>query len=862
MKKTRKIVSIIMLILILLNSMQGIVSAFDINNATIENLGDCGYHLKFFDTKQNAWSYVITTMVGYRDNTGTLHYAYCMDASKDGVGEADSYTVNVTEMLQNPQVYTAIINGFPYKSASELGVENDFDAFALTKHAIYCILYNRDVRTFYRSDDIRGQKMIDAMERIVNTARNNTQYPNTSTTLNINKVGDFVQDANSEYYSQTYSVSADAEVGNYTVSVANAYDGTMITDINGNARNTFSGGEQFKVLVPKKNIIENKDISINISGSIKNYPIFYGKAPSGNLQDYALTYSAYTTGSGNTTLSVDAYKSSIKVIKIDAETKKAIEGVEFNFRYSDGQNIGNYKTDANGEIVIEKLKQGTVIATEVATADEYILNDEEQEILLDYNVYKELTVENEHKRGNLAVYKIDADNNKITLGGVEFALYSFEFDKITGYYKTDVNGEIHIEGLRTGDWALIEQNTNKWYNLNDDPVDIEIKWNETTNTTVENELKKSQIRVIKVDKDDHEVRIPNVKFQVLDKDGNVLETIKTNENGEAITSRYPVRDFENLYIKEIATDEKYVLDDEIRTVELKENEIVDFVFENQKIQGQVKVIKTAEEDNKITGDKAGTPIPNVSFGLYDVNKNFIEKITTDENGIAITSKLDKGIYYIKELEGETGEWYQLNENEYSAEIVKHGEIVELNITNKPDNPEVDVEKEGIIQTTANQEIKYDFTIKNTGNVPLDNFTWYDFLPTDYVTATKLVTGTYNQDLNYAIYYKTNKNDYRLLRDNLNTKINNYIDFSNLELEDDEYVTEFKAEFGTVDVGFTSVESPQLFVKVKSIVKGDDTFINKTKVEGYHKTYYVWDEDDHTTEIYEKKLEVKLPRTGC
>ena len=131
------------------------------------------------------------------------------------------------------------------------------------------------------------------------------------------------------------------------------------------------------------------------------------------------------------------------------------------------------------------------------------------------------------------------------------------------------------------------------------------------------------------------------------------------------------------------------------------------------------------------------------------------------------------------MEGETGEWYQLNENEFSAEIKKHGEIVELNITNKPDNPEIDVEKEGIIQTTANQEIKYDFKIQNTGNVPLDNFTWYDFLPTDYVTATKLVTRTYNQDLNYAIYYKTNKNDYRLLRDNLNTQVNNYIDLSNL-----------------------------------------------------------------------------------
>lgn len=860
--KTKKIVSIIMLVLILLNSMQGIVSAFEVNSAYIENLGKCENHLQYKNQTTGVWSYVTTTMVGYRDNNGILHYAYCLNVDKHGVGEEDAYTVNVTEVLSDVQVWRAVVNGFPYKSAGELGVANDQDAFVATKQAIYSVLYNRDVDSFYRGGDARGTQIFNAIKNIVNTARYGTETPNVNTVIDTNKIGEFKADVNN-YYSQEYSVSSNVEVSNYTItSISNFPDGSYIADMNNNERTTFSGGEHFKVLVPKDKILDNFDGNIKLTGRVKSYPVFFGQSPNPNWQNYALTYDAYTTANGETTLSVDAYKSSIKVIKIDNETKKAIEGVEFNFKYSDGQNIGNYKTNSQGEIVLNKLKQGKVIATEIATKSEYILNDEEQEILLDYDTYKELTVGNEHKRGDLKIYKVDADNNKIVLGGVEFALYSYEFDKITGYYKTDVNGEIHIKGLRTGNWALIEQNTNKWYNLNDDPIDIKVEWNETTNTTVENELKKGQIRVIKVDKDNHEVKLANVVFAVLDENENVLETIKTNEKGEAITSRYPIRDFEKLSLRETITNEKYVLDDKIHTIELKENEIVDYVFENQKIQGQIKVIKTAEEDNKITGDKKGTPIPNVSFGVYDENKNFIEKITTNADGIAITSKLEKGIKYVKELENETGEWYQLNENEYSAEIVKHGEIVELNITNKPDNPDIEVEKDGIIQTTANQEIKYDFSIKNTGNVPLSDFTWYDFLPTEYVSATKLVTGTYNQDLNYAIYYKTNKNDYRLLRDNLNTQENNYIDFSNLELEEDEYVTEFKAEFGKVDVGFSSVENPQLFVKVKADVKNDDTFTNKTKVDGYHKKYYVWDEDNHTTKVYEKKLEVKLPRTGC
>ena len=341
-----------------------------------------------------------------------------------------------------------------------------------------------------------------------------------------------------------------------------------------------------------------------------------------------------------------------------------------------------------------------------------------------------------------------------------------------------------------------------------------------------------------------------------------LETIKTNSEGEAMTSRYAVRDYSELYIREKITNKKYVLDDTIHKIELKENEIVTQTFENKKIKGQIKVIKTSEGDSKIAGMKDGEPMANVSFDVYDENKNYVETIKTSEEGIAITSLLEKGTYFVKESEKDSPEWYLLNTKEYSAEIVNDGDIITLEITNIPENPDVDIEKDGIIQTTANQEIKYNFNIKNTGNTPLDKFTWTDILPSEYVTATRLITGTYNQDLNYAIYYKTNKNDYRLLKDNLNTQVNNYISFTDLQLEDDEYVTEFKVDFGTVGVGFESVEKPQLFVNVKSIVKNDDVFTNRTRIEGYNKTYLVWDEDDHTTKVYEKKIEVKLPRTGC
>ena len=185
------------------------------------------------------------------------------------------------------------------------------------------------------------------------------------------------------------------------------------------------------------------------------------------------------------------------------------------------------------------------------------------------------------------------------------------------------------------------------------------------------------------------------------------------------------------------------------------------------------------------------------------------------------------------------------------------EIVEILITNKSEKPDVEVEKTGINVASPKQEIKYEFTIKNSGNTKLNDFVWYDYLPTEYVIPLKLETGTYNLDLKYSIYYKTNKNDYKIFMNNLESKINNLIDFSEIKLDAEEYITEFKIDFGNVDVGFASEENPKLYVYVKADIEKEDKIINKTKLEGKNKDFYVYDEDSTDTQINIKRF----PKTG-
>ena len=145
---------------------------------------------------------------------------------------------------------------------------------------------------------------------------------------------------------------------------------------------------------------------------------------------------------------------------------------------------------------------------------------------------------------------------------------------------------------------------------------------------------------------------------------------------------------------------------------------------------------------------------------------------------------------------------------------------------------------------------------------LDNFTWTDNLPYEYVRITKLFTGTYNEDLDYIVKYKTNKSEDYIEYGKYNTQKNNYIDFTKVELLDDEYITDYKVEFGTVMPGFEAVEKPFIFAKVLPTVKADDRWVNYTSLTGNYKEHKLEDKADWPTISYVKKLEIKkLPRTG-
>ncbi|MDL2327890.1 hypothetical protein LJC64_04515 [Ruminococcaceae bacterium OttesenSCG-928-A11] len=170
-----------------------------------------------------------------------------------------------------------------------------------------------------------------------------------------------------------------------------------------------------------------------------------------------------------------------------------------------------------------------------------------------------------------------------------------------------------------------------------------------------------------------------------------------------------------------------------------------------------------------------------------------------------------------------------------------------------------------IGLTPKELLRYDFwDIQNTSNVALEDFYWRDFLPTDAVRLETIYTGTWNEELTYSVTYKTNLKDrrYTVLADNLSTKVVNRLVCTPqaLGLAANEYVTEFRFEFGTVQPGFKEVEAPYIFVHVLEDLPNEYQFVNRTDVGGRYGEKWTYDKDSWVTVLYNTP-KGKLPKTG-
>jgi hypothetical protein len=177
---------------------------------------------------------------------------------------------------------------------------------------------------------------------------------------------------------------------------------------------------------------------------------------------------------------------------------------------------------------------------------------------------------------------------------------------------------------------------------------------------------------------------------------------------------------------------------------------------------------------------------------------------------------------------------------------------------------VTITKRGNAEALAGSQMRYDFTVANTSNVPLSEFYWHDRIPTDAARATIFTTGTYSARLNYRILYKTNYSGvYQVLASNLITSSNYSFSLNAIPTQAGEYVTDIYLDFGKVPVGFQSVAQPTLTVTVSGTAANGYQLINRADVGGKYQG--TWQTGQATWVTLIRKLTPTyvptLPKTG-
>ena len=547
--------------------------------------------------------------------------------------------------------------------------------------------------------------------------------------------------------------------------------------------------------------------------------------------------------------------SGIKIIKTDSETGEPLEGVEFSISKMNGEKIGSFQTDKEGMIYISDLEDGYYTVTETEGLEGYHWNQEPKTVEVKSGKQTIVEVENQPYSG-LVIEKTNSRTGK-PIEGVEFLITKFNGEQV-GYYKTDEDGLIIIEGLEEGTYLVKETESASGYQIDNETKEVEIKDGKRTTLKVKNDPL-SSVLIRKIDSVTGE-GIEGVKFLLYDSDGEPIGQFESDDEGyvwirkELPEGRYKLRELESA--------EGYISDDSVKTFYVQKGRTTEIIWKNTPQTGQIVVIKRSSEFNELTGLPAGSPLEGAVFEIYNTTGNMVDRMTSDSRGIAASKGLPVGVYIVKEVS--SPRYYALNDRELLAEIRHNGDIVRFEVLNGSIDLNITVQKKGPNSASPGQNINYEvYGVTNGSSGKLENFYIHDRIPTDATRVSKITTGTYNERMYYKITYKTNYRDYMVLADNLLTS-NDYefsLHSNALGLQNGEYVTDVRLEFPQASPGFTQTKSIRVFCQVLPSLPKDYRITNRADVGGRYGNEWESATTSWNTTVWTNETATPLPKTG-
>ena len=557
-------------------------------------------------------------------------------------------------------------------------------------------------------------------------------------------------------------------------------------------------------------------------------------------------------------------KGNLIVVKQDSVTKKPLEGVQFKIVYADGSYVdaaggtlssaGLYWTDKDGKITISGIS-GTVVVTEVETIPGYTIdeNSRTQTVVVNPNDTQTLHFYN-NPVGGVEIIKVNADKTSQRIPNTTFEIRK-EDGALMDTVTTGKNGRA-FSPLEDGTYYAVEIRAAEGYQLDDTPIYFEVKNGKTTTLTARNKAL-SGILIHKIDSTTGD-GIYGATFLLYDSGNNPIAQETSDDEGyvrfEGLTAgRYYLRELEN---------EGYIPDTQRKTVYVSSGETTEVTWKNTPITGQIQITKYAEASSPITGQNSGTPLKGATYELVrERSGKVVDYITTDARGVAASKPLPLGRYLIREVSAPA--YYRLSAETFDVTLEYAGQIIKLAAYNKPVELGVSITKRGNAQVMAGQSMRYDLTVANTSNVPLESFFWHDKVPYDTARVTTLTTGTYSARLTYRILYKTNyASSYQVLASNLLTSNNYSFALNAIPMQAGEAITDIYFDFGKVPVGFQSVVSPTLSVMTYANAVNGYQMVNRADVGGKYQGTWQIAQASWVTIIQRLCSTPTLPKTGC
>lgn len=590
-------------------------------------------------------------VIVYKAEDGKEYPAFCANPNKGGVENfaAKNYDVDVDQLDTNPHVWGAITNGYPYKTPAELGVKNEYEAYYITKMAVWAIVHdNYSNLNDWKANGSQNNHVEKAMKALVAKGRANTAVYPTWLAVNPKSTMVSVDEKDSNYISQTYTLKSNVDIKSYRVVVdGNVPAGAKVTDVSNKEKTEFSGSElTFKVLIPKdsqkgefrvlvKSKLENKSVLFGVAHDEKKQDYYVSPLPSYNGDSWVQL--AYAPEGGDVSDTPEIPTTDVQILKVKKGTTEGLAGAVFKVEV-DGKTIGHYVTDKNGEIKIEKVS-GTLSVTEEVPPKGYVLDE---------NNHKDVEIRNNdeptvitfanEEQAQLEVVKLDAD----TGDKLEGAVIRIAYDGGNDFWDlhTNASGKASLSNLKSGTYSVKEISAPAGYLLNDTVQTVKLEAGKTATVTLKNQAKPG-ILVKKYDEDTG-MPLPDAEFSVAKKGGSIVYEGMTDKSGQMKVENLS----EGWYtITEIAAPKGYLIADKSKDVYLEGGKCVAVKFDNR-LRPSLQLMKLDAKTNE--------PLAGAKFKVTKTEDKTVSEYVTDQTGTVVIRDLDEAVYTVEEIKAPDG----------------------------------------------------------------------------------------------------------------------------------------------------------------------------------------------------------------